>query len=534
MGYLLNQFGTPYTAAAYNRLTSHLPSIHRPTDVELGHFVLRTLRARARFIFQNHAHANGAIRLIVRRVAGAGLQIQARLRDAGGRYLREENEALERIWKERGRLGLSPGGFREQKFWSMLLLHYLVDGEVLLVRRENPARPGVTSEWQVLGGDMLAEDQDARTLKGVAAGNGVRMGVEYEPEGRPAAYHFYADGMSSYWDMANRPTMRVEAERVLHWFRGNYGDAARGVPILTPVILKIADLDEFFSATLTQAWAQACVNAFVTSPITGERLELSQKRIGATNQDTDYSPQRWSEELGSGMKVYLAAGEDMKFADPKAPSGNVDPFSQVILRAIAAGLGISYEALARDYTKTNYSSGRQTENEDGLTFDELAGSMDEEVIEPIWRDHVDHVYLLNRLRAMPAGGGEGGPLDVYMHYVQHPVKDHADPGKAASAYIMLVEARLESPQAICAERGREFHDVIDEIAEAELYMAERGVKMNQLAAAVAGGGNQANEDEADGNANENGGNGGAGGAGEEARLGRLRWARAEAERDSTG
>jgi len=121
-----------------------------------------------------------------------------------------------------------------------------------------------------------------------------------------------------------------------------------------------------------------------------------------------------------------------------------------------------------------------------------------------------------------------------MHYVQHPVKDHADPGKAASAYIMLVEARLESPQAICAERGREFHDVIDEIAEAELYMAERGVKMNQLAAAVAGGGNQANEDEADGNANENGGNGGAGGAGEEARLGRLRWARAEAERDSTG
>lgn len=482
---ILDRQGNPYQAARSNRLTAQLPTTHRPSDEELANGTLRTLRSRSRFIFNNHAHASGALRHIVRRVAG-WLRIQARLRSAGdgGGYLREENEALEALWRERERQGLSTMGHKGRKFWRLILQTLLVDGEVFLIRTQRAVRAGVTREWQVLGGDMLPDDLNERNgigYEGIATGNTVRMGVELTRLGRPVAYHFFADGHTASWAGAQggRKLKRIPADQVIHWHRGQYADAPRGVPILTPVILKLADLDEFFAATLTQAWAQASVMAFIKTMYASERLESRQGRVGVSNQDATYSPTRWMEEMSPGTIKYLLENEEMQFADPKAPSGNIDPFSKVILRAIAAGVGVSYEALARDYTQTNYSSGRQTENEDAISFTELSMEMDEEVVDPVWRDHVDHVYLINRLRTAP-----GEVADLYAHIVQHPVKDYADPLKQVKADLAEIEGRISSRQAICAKRGRDFYEVIDALADEARYMDERGVTTAAMAATI--------------------------------------------------
>lgn len=487
MSPLLDQYGKPFKAAEYNRLTVNLPSIRRPSAEELAHGTLRTIRARSRYIARNHAHANGAIRHIARRVCGAGLRIQGRIRGEG-RYLRDENWALEYLWEQRCRYGLTTNGLRGVRFWLLCVLHYLIDGEVFLVKSENRARPGITSEWQIVTGDMLTDSCDAPSLKGVAPGNIVELGIEMTPEGRVVAYHFTEETKGS-GGLGTVQTVRVDAYRVIHWANIEYSDAPRGLPILTPVVLNLADLAEFFSAVLTQAWAQASIVAFIKTAMAAERQETRGRigvRPGADEAPTG-QPQRWRQAMTPGTMEFLLPDEEMQFADPKAPSGTIDPFTQVLLRAIAAGIGISYETLARDYTRTNYSSGRQTENEDKLTFQELNLLMDQEIVYPVWADHVDHVYTINRLRQIPAGiGAEGqGAEGIYAHVVQHPVKDHADPVKDVTADVMELEARIASPQEVCAKRGKDFFEVVDEIAEAEAYMRERGVTSAQVAEALA-------------------------------------------------
>ena len=104
---ILNAQGNPYRAAEMNRLTAHLPVVSYPTAEELRHGTLRILRVRSRFLVQNHPHACGAIRHIVRRVCGAGLRIQARLRSTQSYrpFLRDENRFIERTWREHARRG---------------------------------------------------------------------------------------------------------------------------------------------------------------------------------------------------------------------------------------------------------------------------------------------------------------------------------------------------------------------------------------------------------------------------------------------
>jgi lambda family phage portal protein len=64
-----------------------------------------------------------------------------------------------------------------------------------------------------------------------------------------------------------------------------------------------------------------------------------------------------SEKVSPGIIDYLAPGEDVTFAAPPGVSG-YNEYTRAILRAIAAGYGITYEALTGDLSNVNFSSGR--------------------------------------------------------------------------------------------------------------------------------------------------------------------------------
>ena len=61
-----------------------------------------------------------------------------------------------------------------------------------------------------------------------------------------------------------------------------------------------------------------------------------------------------------GAKVpHLPPGTKLKFNAPTRPAAaQFSQFEATVLRRVAAGLGMSYEQLSRDYSQTNYSSAR--------------------------------------------------------------------------------------------------------------------------------------------------------------------------------
>jgi capsid protein len=59
-----------------------------------------------------------------------------------------------------------------------------------------------------------------------------------------------------------------------------------------------------------------------------------------------------------------------------------------------------------------------------------------------------------------------------------------DPVKDATAALMELNMGVTSPQRICAEKGRDFFEVVDEIADARQYALDKGVPLEAVPLAV--------------------------------------------------
>ena len=66
-------------------------------------------------------------------------------------------------------------------------------------------------------------------------------------------------------------------------------------------------------------------------------------------------------QLEAGTMTELEPGEDVKFSDPADVGGNYEAFERIQLLRIAAGLGLPYDMLTGDLSKTSYSSIRAAE-----------------------------------------------------------------------------------------------------------------------------------------------------------------------------
>lgn len=61
-------------------------------------------------------------------------------------------------------------------------------------------------------------------------------------------------------------------------------------------------------------------------------------------------------------------GDDLKLQTAQDSDNGFSALEQALLRYIAAGLGVSYEQLSRDYSKVSYSSARASANESWRYF----------------------------------------------------------------------------------------------------------------------------------------------------------------------
>jgi capsid protein len=82
--------------------------------------------------------------------------------------------------------------------------------------------------------------------------------------------------------------------------------------------------------------------------------------------------------------MHLGPNESIESANPGRPNANAGPWIELILRGIAVGTGLSYEVVARDYSKTNYSSSRTSQLEDRRRFRCWQQYLRNHLCQPIW------------------------------------------------------------------------------------------------------------------------------------------------------
>ena len=289
------------------------------------------------------------------------------------------------------------------------------------------------------------------------SGNEIRMGVERDSWGRPVAYHFKTDHPGDYpfgAGAVNNKTVRVPAADVIHLFRQERPGQTRGVPWIASAIMKMHHLQGYTEAEVIAARAEACRMGFITSPEDDTMTDGHEN-----NQDVaNFEP---------GLIQRLLPGETFTDSKPNRPGGQYEPFVRAMLHSLAAGLGVSYSTLSRDYSQANYSSGRLALLDDRDNWRVLQSWMIENFHRPVFEEWLDLAVLSGELQL----NGYEANAEAFRAVRWIPRGwQWVDPAKEMAAYKDAVRCGFTTVSEVIAQQGGDIEDVM-QTRRRELQMA---------------------------------------------------------------
>lgn len=290
---------------------------------------LPTLRERSRDLRRNNAFAHKGIELITNNVVGKG--ISTRISGPNSAFLQQQWNLWTKSCDYDGRLNLA--GIQR-----LLMDSTTESGEVLI--RKRYVNDNFPIQYQVLESDFLSTSElDGKTQ----SGNTIIQGVEFGANGKRVGYHLYQTHPGSIvTTVTSLKTNLIPADQVYHIFKAERPGQVRGVPWLAPIMIKLRDLEDFEDAQLMRQKIAAMFTAFVHD-------------INAEVECEDTSD--FGESMEPGIIEELPPGKTVTFANPPSVE-NYKEFTSAVKHAIAAGLGVSYEALTGDLSEVNFSSAR--------------------------------------------------------------------------------------------------------------------------------------------------------------------------------
>ena len=308
------------------------------------------------------------------------------------------------------------------------------DGEVFLWLHDDGA-------YSILESTDVSYGSDSRRR--------VIAGVEVDAQWRPVAYwldpgqsseqaHPYSVSKtySSVASLANAE--RLPAARILHLAHITRPRQLRGVSPFRAVLNRLRGLGEYELSELDAARIASYAAFYIRRNDGGGAQDAAQAVAG----ELDLEPGLSFPDLGPG--------EEVGSVNVDRPNSALPDFRSAMLRAVAAGLGISYESLARQHD-SSYSASRAA----GLQSTESMRMHRRAFIQRL--EAAKYRWLVRYWQS--AGMLElPGMVDVASVYrpewPQKPVPQ-IDPQKEMRAHQLALEAGIESREGIIRSRGRD-------------------------------------------------------------------------------
>jgi len=348
-----------------------------------------TLDARARDLGRNDGYVQGGAQLHKDSIVGAFYMLNAKPSwavlgkdEEWAEAFQEEVEQKFTLWAESPQNWVDAS--RQNDFTGLIRLAVGVTvfgGEVLATVEwpKQQAREFNTA-IQMIDPDRLS------TPTTMQFDSRIRGGIKKDPYGapisafirtrHPADYHFpygSAGSMEQWWKEVpwRKPWGRAQ---VLYFREQKRVDQTRAVADMAAGLREIAITRKFRDVTLQKAVLAATYAATIESELPAQAV-YEQLGAGGGGQGSfgsgavDYAShflEAVNEYVGAsknmlidGVKIpHLFPGTKLNFQNAGAPQGVGQDFEQSLLRYVAVSLGVSYEELSKDYTKTNYSSAR--------------------------------------------------------------------------------------------------------------------------------------------------------------------------------
>jgi lambda family phage portal protein len=452
-----------YEAASPSRHRKFYNNTQSPN--QLTQLSANAIKAQARQLHRNHDLSRGILRTMVNNTVGPngiGIEPQPRRRD--GSIHEEYAAALRKAWRE---FCLKPevtGRFTMAKVQRMMALSWIRDGEVFaqeLIGTVPGLRHGsaVPMSLEMFECDLVPWDYS----NVYPTGGSIEQGIERDAWGRPRAFFVYkkhpAEGVGVAYGTGD--LKRVPAERVHHLALLDRIGQMRGVSEFASIITRLEDIKDYEESERIAAKIAAALTAYVkkNSPdgYTGAQL------------DENGDPISRQLSMAPGMIIDdLAVGEEIGMIDSNRPNPNVVTFRGGQLRAIAAGVGVSYSSAAKDYNGT-FSAQRQELVEQWVNYATLTDEFTGQFLQPLWDTFVNIADISGAVRrpsdVLPTDANDAMFLAQSMPWI--------DPLKEANAYVALTRAGFASEVEVMRKRGVNPRDVLEQLTTFRKQAKER-------------------------------------------------------------
>jgi lambda family phage portal protein len=233
------------------------------------------------------------------------------------------------------------------------------DGDILVSYPIDSQRKGIQSVVE------LIEAYRVQTPSNLYANQNIRHGVQYDEAGRIEGYwvknydklYLYISNDSknfTFYPMYSRGRL------VTYLFKAsmnNRPSSSRQTPVITSIISKLKQFDDYYDALVIKMRVAACFATFIVSKSPAASAKILTTDSEGNTQTDAVSNRRFS-KLQPGMIGYLQQGEEVQFASPNTPGDNVDAFIVRTCNLLSMPLRIPYIVTFMDTSETNYSSWR--------------------------------------------------------------------------------------------------------------------------------------------------------------------------------
>lgn len=446
-----------YQGAKSDRLMNDWLTTNLSAD-EILKWYLKKLRSRSRDLERNDDYMRNFLRKLESNIVGsAGIVLQSKVRDPiTGELDIKTNAQIEEKWAEWAKLYASTTADMSLRDVMKIVLRSVArDGEVFIRKvrgYNNPYRFAL----QILEADYCNEDLN----KELPNGNRIIMGVEVDRWSKPIAYYLFKKHPEDRAFTSANQTIRVPADEIIHLFIRERPSQTRGIPWITSAMLKLRMLGAYEEAEVVAARVAAAKMGFFTESPEGAPYsgEVEDGQIVT--------------EVEPGVLERLPPGVDFKAFDPGSPSAEFGDFVKSILRGISAGIGCNYNTLCNDLEGVNYSSLRAGSIEEREFWKDIQSWFIDNFLERIFSDWMEMAVLSGQLDFPFAD------IQKYMAPTWQARRwDWVDPLNDIQAKLLELKNGLTTRTRICAEKGVDFEDILDELRREKKLMDEYGVSV---------------------------------------------------------
>lgn len=405
------------------------------------------LRNRARDLVRNNPLATSAVDKLESHLIGDGIVPQFFLYDneaLGGQKLLS---LIQKEWYKFAESNeFSPDGLLNFYGTQMLGSRSEIEGGESISRLIYNKNTKTGIQIQLLEPDFLDQNKNER----LTDGGKIIQGVEYNKLGQRVAYWLFADhpgdSLSNYGS-----SFRVDASTVHCSFDPWRIGQVRGVPWLAPTIVKLRDFDKYQDFQLL-------------------RQEIAAAFVGIIERSVEDDSEPQVDEFDAiepGLFYKASPGEKLTFSDPPKLDGYKD-FSLITSQHIAAGLGVTYEAITGDYSQVNYTSSRASKYD-------LMGKMKKcriKYVYPKLNKYYDWFLLAQKLKGNDFS-------NVGVNWIP-PRVQLLDPLKEISANAKAIESGQTSLSQVIRESGHDPDEVFNEIALERKKLKDLGISLTFL------------------------------------------------------